>query len=244
MVVVVVLGMLLACDGTPPVSDEIVLRPDGQGEELYDRLSRTYQDRNATELTHQLEHRHEDAAAVMEMLALQRGDVVADIGCGVGYFTRRLSAAVGDEGVVHALDIQPEAIALLTERLGEGPDALGNVRAAVSAIDDVGLEAHSLDVGFMAHLDFYLQENLLPENIRFLESVYRSIRPGGRLMVLQFIAPGQTVDLLSANFQAVGFVEQQHAFDANHQSHTYVFSVPETDAPQGDEATTDNPPSP
>src|SRR5437867_9604485 len=54
---------------------------------------------------------------LLPALKLKPGDAVADIGCGSGYYTRRLAKAVGTNGVVFAVDIQPEMLDLLTNKL-------------------------------------------------------------------------------------------------------------------------------
>src|SRR6267142_1605193 len=54
---------------------------------------------------------------LLPALKLRRGDAVADIGCGSGYYTRRLAHAVGTNGVVYAVDIQQEMLELLTNKL-------------------------------------------------------------------------------------------------------------------------------
>jgi len=218
-------SLLLAGCGQPTDDLAVAPVPAGEGAELYDRLSRTYQDRAPEALANQLEQRHEDADAVMAALAIVPGAVIADIGCGVGYFTRRLSAATGPSGTVHAVDIQPEAIAFLSQELAVsgGHD---NVKTAVNAIDDVQLAPASLDLAFMAHLDFYLQPELMPENVRFLESVHAAVRPGGRLAVLQYVAPGQTIDRLSPNLQSVGFEEVSRIHDPKHDSYLVTFRRP------------------
>jgi hypothetical protein len=43
---------------------------------------------------------------VVRKLSLKPGDVVADIGAGTGYFTRRFARAVGSEGRAFGLDIE------------------------------------------------------------------------------------------------------------------------------------------
>src|SRR6266404_1302970 len=43
----------------------------------------------------------------LDAIALKKGDVVADIGAGVGYFTWRMAERVGPAGKVYASDIQP-----------------------------------------------------------------------------------------------------------------------------------------
>ena len=52
-----------------------------------------------------------------DSLGIQPGQIVADIGAGSGYFTRRLSAKVEREGRVMAVDIQPEMLAILRRSL-------------------------------------------------------------------------------------------------------------------------------
>src|SRR5690349_7730662 len=61
--------------------------------------------------------REERADLLVPALKLKSGDVVADIGCGSGYYTRRLAKAVGTNGTVLAVDIQPEMLDLLTNKL-------------------------------------------------------------------------------------------------------------------------------
>src|SRR6266702_4273587 len=43
----------------------------------------------------------------LDAIGLKRGDVVADIGAGVGYFSWRMAERVGPSGKVYANDIQP-----------------------------------------------------------------------------------------------------------------------------------------
>ena len=50
---------------------------------------------------------------IIRTMGLKAGDVVADLGAGTGYFTRRLARAVAPTGLVYAVDIQPEMISLL-----------------------------------------------------------------------------------------------------------------------------------
>lgn len=45
---------------------------------------------------------------------LSEGDIMADIGCGIGYFTIPTSKIVGESGRIFAMDISPEML----ERLG------------------------------------------------------------------------------------------------------------------------------
>lgn len=53
---------------------------------------------------------------VMETLAVEPGERVADLGSGGGYFTYRLARAVGPTGVVYAVDADADMIARIDTR--------------------------------------------------------------------------------------------------------------------------------
>src|ERR1039458_728861 len=61
----------------------------------------------------------EHTEVLVNQLKLRPGEIVADIGAGTGYFSRRLARKVGDSGRVLAVDIQPEMLILLTNRMAE-----------------------------------------------------------------------------------------------------------------------------
>ena len=53
---------------------------------------------------------------VMDMLGIEAGKNVADIGAGSGWFTVRAARRVTDSGTVYAVDINPEATRYIEER--------------------------------------------------------------------------------------------------------------------------------
>jgi len=155
----------------------------------------------------------------MEILALQPGMSVADVGCGAGYFTGALARAVGPTGHVWATELKEDLVKALEARLEKEPglDPDHVITALVNRPNDLGIAPDSLDVVFMAHLDFYLFAPLLPDQVAFLESVARAAKPGGRLVVVQWMgvrsaykgADGRTqegsLDNLVANFDRSGW---------------------------------------
>jgi SAM-dependent methyltransferase len=71
---------------------------------------------------------------VMGILGVASGKAVADIGAGSGWFTVRAARRVGDAGTVYAVDINPDAIRYIEDRVGK--ENLHNVRPILGKPDD------------------------------------------------------------------------------------------------------------
>ena len=69
----------------------------------------------------------EHSEAAIKAMDIRRGDVVADLGAGSGYFTFRIAPLVGRAGKVLAVDIQPEMLETLRQRAAAS--GLTNVEA-------------------------------------------------------------------------------------------------------------------
>jgi SAM-dependent methyltransferase len=71
---------------------------------------------------------------VMGILGVASGKAVADIGAGSGWFTVRAARRVDDAGTVYAVDINPDAIRYIEDRVGK--ENLHNVRPILGKPDD------------------------------------------------------------------------------------------------------------
>ena len=58
----------------------------------------------------------EQPERVLDAMGLRPGDVVADVGCGSGYYARRIARRVQPGGTVYCEDIQPEMLDIMRER--------------------------------------------------------------------------------------------------------------------------------
>ena len=114
----------------------------------------------------------------METLAFKPGEKVADIGAGSGYFTIRVAKAVGDEGLVWAIDIRPEMLDYIDARLeGEG---LENVRLMLVDPDDPQLPKGKVDTILMIDTWHYIRD---PEYAKKLRA---GLAPGGRVVIIDY----------------------------------------------------------
>lgn len=169
---------------------------------IVEQVSLTLPNHNEEELSKAFYQRHEDPELVMKLLDVKPSEIVADIGCSVGFYTEKLSQAVGEQGIVYAIDVQENAISLLKELIKQ-PEKYPykNVFARVNSIDSTGLEPGILDLAFMAHLDFYGYK-LLPENEKMLKSTCESLKTTGRLSIVQVDLP--TMEHIVPNFEQAG----------------------------------------
>jgi ubiquinone/menaquinone biosynthesis C-methylase UbiE len=179
-----------------------------QGRRLYWQQRRTVHEYEPWELLDQLAQRVEDPEAVLAALDAQPGQQVADLGCGSGYYSLALAERLGPEGVVWALDIQEESLAFLEERVAALPcDGCAPIRTVRSELDELMLPPDSVDALLMAHVDFHAYRPMLPESQRLLGSIVRALRPGGRLVVVQFMdaVPGGSAGNIQRNLEGASF---------------------------------------
>ena len=177
------------------------------------------------------ETRHEDLDSFMELLALEEGMAVADIGCGSGFFTFPIAARVGPRGVVHAVDIETTYTLLVEARaLSPTRNPHQNVRVVNSAPDDVRLAPESIDLALMAHLDFLCnhRRNEGSQERRMLDSVHRSLKPGGRIVALQYLGrlPQGSLETLRDNLLDAGLTLEQELSYPEHKSIVVVVRRP------------------
>jgi len=116
---------------------------------------------------------------VLEQLALQPGQVVADVGAGTGYFALRLAQAVSPEGCVFAVDAQAEMLTILKQKL-EGSQ-ISNVSMVCAEADDTRLPGSSCDLFFLANLWHEIEDH-----VAVLLEVRRVLKPGGRIAILDW----------------------------------------------------------
>ncbi|HTL31944.1 MAG TPA: class I SAM-dependent methyltransferase [Kofleriaceae bacterium] len=116
---------------------------------------------------------------VVAALELAPGMTVADIGAGTGYFEARLSRAVGENGKVLALDIEPDMVRYMRERAAR--EKTPNVEARQSAPDDPTLGAASVDRILIVDTWHHI-----PDREAYAKKLAAALKPGGAVFVVDF----------------------------------------------------------
>jgi protein-L-isoaspartate O-methyltransferase len=125
---------------------------------------------------------------LLKALKLRKGDAVADIGAGTGYYTRRLAKAVGPEGSVYAVEIQQEMLDLLTNKMAE--INIHNVKPVLGTVKDPRLPPAAIDLILM--VDVYHEFDFPYE---MADAMCRALKPGGRLVFVEFRAEDPKVPI-------------------------------------------------
>jgi predicted methyltransferase len=128
---------------------------------------------------------------IMDALSIADGSVVAELGAAGGWFTIRLARRVGPLGRVYAEDIQPEMLEAITRRVQH--ENLSNVTTVLgTAIDPRlpgGLDA-VLIVDAYHEMEFDESGRRRRDPVTLLRNVARSLKPQGRLGVVDFTPGG------------------------------------------------------
>jgi len=129
----------------------------------------------------QIGHTHRDewqnVAGIFTAMGLDKGDRVADVGCGGGFLTVRLSEAVGSQGIVYAEDIRRSILDELERQLQSM--AVDNVELVLGETDDPGLPEAALDA--VVIVNAYHE---MTEHESMLAGIMWALAPGGRLVIV------------------------------------------------------------
>ena len=154
----------------------------------------------------------ENTSLLLKNLAVKPGMIIADIGAGSGYHSALLSKMVGS-GKVFAVDVEPEMIAYLNERIKQ--EKLSHILPVLSTEQKLSLPENTIDM--MLLVDVY-HEFSYPYEMAL--SMLAALKPGGKLVLVEFRSEDPTVPIKTIHkmseaqaikeFKAAGFI-----FDKN-----------------------------
>jgi len=116
---------------------------------------------------------------ILETLALQPGQNIADIGAGGGYFSLRFADAVGREGQVYAVDTNPEFLEFIRNSAME--KGLNNVKTILATKDKLILPEKSLDFVFVRNVYHHL-----PNRVKYFRNLTGLLKPDGKVVIIEY----------------------------------------------------------
>jgi len=154
--------------------------PNGQGKFYMGReLAQVMSFHGAPWLERPEREEEERLSTLVDLLKIQPGQHVCDLGAGSGVITLMMAARVGETGKVYAVDIQQEMLDLLadkTNRLG-----LKQVELVLGTEKNPKLEPASLDLLLM--VDVY-HEFAFPYEMML--EISQALKPGGRVVFVEY----------------------------------------------------------
>ena len=165
------LGLLIVL---PALAQEKSVRPG---------INKPFEDPDVKEFVGKFETESREVYAkrqeIVRACGLKPGLAVADVGAGTGLFTRLFARAVGPAGKVYAVDIAPRFVEHVEKTCKEA--GLKNVQGVVCTPTSVELPENSVDLVFVCDTYHHFE---FPQ--RTLASIHRALRPGGRIVLVDF----------------------------------------------------------
>jgi cyclopropane fatty-acyl-phospholipid synthase-like methyltransferase len=153
---------------------------------------------------------------VIQALALKPDAVIADIGAGTGYFSVRLAHMV-PKGRAYGEDIEPDMVKYLDERAKR--EGLKNLIAVKGTPGDP-LLPEKVDLVLMVDVFHHLENR-----DRYLRTLHDTLKPGGRIAIIDFRMDSQegppksarsTPEAIKAELNRAGYtLAQEHDFLPN-----------------------------
>ena len=162
----------------------------------------------------------------LKAMNLRDGDVVVDLGCGAGYFARRMAKTVAPAGKVYAVDIQAEFVDELKKRCER--EGIRNVVPVLGDEDDPKVPPGVAD--WVLLVDVYHE---FQQPAAMLEKIRGLLKPGGRVALVEYRLEGDSakhikldhrmsVEQVTREWKEAGFVLAQ-LIESLPSQHLFLF---------------------
>lgn len=129
------------------------------------------------------------------LASLKKGETVLDLGSGGGFDCFLAAKRVGENGKVIGVDMTPEMLDKSRENAGKGKYT--NVEFRLGEIENLPVADNTVDVVISNCVI-----NLSTDKRRVFQEAFRTLKPGGRLMVSDIVLSRRLPEIIRKNVQA------------------------------------------
>lgn len=226
----------LPSQGKPETKKSPEPTPYSYGKKSRDGIGKFYMGREISQVMGHLgagwlerpkREQEERTDLLIKNMGLKKGDQVADVGAGSGYFSFRMAELVPD-GKVFAVDISPQMLGIVRAKMAS--KKVTNVEPVLSTIKDIKLPPDSIDCVLI--VDAY-HEFSHPREMA--QSIFNALREKGRLILIEYRMedPSVPIKLLHkmTQKQAIEEISQvglvwKKTLDILPQQHFMIFEKP------------------
>lgn len=193
------------------------------------RIAQTMHFSGAEWLIRNEREREERCSLMLANLGIRPGLTICDMGCGNGFYTLQMAKMTGAQGRVVGVDVQPEMLGLLRDRMEA--QGLENIIPILGSYHNPHLPPASIDLILL--VDVY-HEFSHPEQM--LAAMRASLKPQGKIVLVEYRAEDKTVPIkplhkmskaqVNAELTANGF-KLVSEFDKLPWQHMMFFGVDE-----------------
>jgi len=177
--------------------------PDGIGKSYCDRqISKVMGWQGAPWLERPQRLQEERTDLLIQQLNLKPGMVVGDIGAGTGHISTMMTERISPDGVVWAVDIQPQMIKMLQKKAESLPK--GRLQIRQSSEKNLNLPDRILDVAIM--VDVYHELEYPRET---LQSLMKAVKKGGKIVFVEYRAFDPDVPIKALHTMSVAQVQKE-----------------------------------
>ncbi|RYE17980.1 MAG: class I SAM-dependent methyltransferase [Sphingobacteriaceae bacterium] len=201
--------VLTACSQPKPVQQNQIYTQktadaDGTGKVYFGREIATVMGAAGADwLERNDRNQEENTELAISKIPISKDAVVADIGAGTGYYTFRIAKKV-PQGKVFAVDVQNEFITYLSQKKKQLQQQ--NVQVVKGTETSPDLPENTVDLAFM--VDVY-HELLYPHEV--LQSLRKALKPGGKLLLLEYRAEDPAIAIKELHKMSVAQVNKEMA---------------------------------
>ena len=142
-------------------------------------MDKKFKFENRSHLESNIRKRLLPARKTLLKLGLNKGDAIADIGSGTGYFTFSAAKIVGKGNTVYALDISTDMLSVIENKVLE--EKISNIKTIVVTEDSFDIDSDTIDFAFICSVLHEIDNLDLT-----LKEIKRIIKTSGKLAIIEW----------------------------------------------------------